>query len=899
MATTYLRLFPAVNQFELENGQLNVAGHIRVYYQGTDDLADIFDEDGTQLAQPAILDSNGRTLGLFVDASRTYRLEVYDRFDSLIYTVQKMTPCGGGGGSALGNIYQIVSSDGTLNIDEYDDGGVKTFDLSTHVEDSTDLLEWVAATGSSVLEGGVYRANYAGGTMEIGDRGVIMAGGRYYHVTLHMVANKNVSDPSYDDITVHLQGRDRNTGDIVEYTSVDKVIDYSMGLAQEFEVSADILPATDIELLVVIDGSEITGATFGIVDMDVHRVYSGAPYIPGGVAPKPWVAEHYQETLTAGTGITIDENNVISATAAEQVNADWDANSGVAEILNKPDLSVYAEKSELEDYQEKLTAGTGISIDADNVISATADAQVNADWDANSGVAEILNKPDLSVYAEKTELSDYQEKLTAGTGILIDADNVISATADAQVNADWDATSGVQEILHKPDLSIYAQSANLAAVATSGSYNDLFDKPTIPAAQVNSDWDSTSGKSQILNKPDLSVYAEKTELSDYQEKLMAGTGITIDADNVISASATAQVNSDWDATSGVAEILNKPTEKDLVAGVNISITESGNSVIISAAGGGSSVNADWNAASGQPGYIENKPTLAAVATSGSYNDLSNKPTIPAAQVNSDWDSNSGVSKILNKPDLSIYAESANLATVATSGSYTDLLDKPTIPAAQVNSDWNSSTGLSEILNKPDLSIYAESANLATVATSGSYNDLSNTPTIPAAQVNSDWDATSGVSEILNKPAETTLVAGTGVVITEPTSNTLRISADETVLWENASGKSPNTAGDFPITLSEAITHFDTVRIYWQAFNDSAKNHLVSEKMTDLGNITLEAGIYNTSSDKCFSIIWALGVSGTTVSHIAAKYNGWESTTVNNGVSFVRLYKIVGVKRVSS
>ena len=34
---------------------------------------------------------------------------------------------------------------------------------------------------------------------------------------------------------------------------------------------------------------------------------------------------------------------------------------------------------------------------------------------------------------------------------------------------------------------------------------------------------------------------------------------------------------------------------------------------------------------------------------------------------------------------------------------------------------------------------------------GDYNTLSNKPTIPAAQVNSDWDATSGISVILNKP----------------------------------------------------------------------------------------------------------------------------------------------------
>lgn len=84
----------------------------------------------------------------------------------------------------------------------------------------------------------------------------------------------------------------------------------------------------------------------------------------------------------------------------------------------------------------------------------------------------------------------------------------------------------------------------------------------------------------------------------------------------------------------------------------------------------------------------------------------------------------------------------NLATVARTGSYNDLTDKPTIPSGQVNSDWNATSGVAEILNKP---------NLATVATSGSYTDLSNKPTIPSAQVNSDWTATSGVAEILHKP----------------------------------------------------------------------------------------------------------------------------------------------------
>ena len=123
---------------------------------------------------------------------------------------------------------------------------------------------------------------------------------------------------------------------------------------------------------------------------------------------------------------------------------------------------------------------------------------------------------------------------------------------------------------------------------------------------------------------------------------------------------------------------------------------------------------DWTETdTDSPAYIQHKPDLAAVATSGDYDDLQNKPTIPAAPVNADWTAESGLAEILHKP---------NLATVATSGSYNDLTNKPTIPAAQVNSDWDASSGKAQILNKP---------TLATVATSGSYADLSNKPTIPS------------------------------------------------------------------------------------------------------------------------------------------------------------------------
>ena len=80
----------------------------------------------------------------------------------------------------------------------------------------------------------------------------------------------------------------------------------------------------------------------------------------------------------------------------------------------------------------------------------------------------------------------------------------------------------------------------------------------------------------------------------------------------------------------------------------------------------------------------------------------------------------------------------------STGSSVDWEDFPSIPAAQVNADWSAGTGVAQILNKPVL---------ATVATSGSYNDLSNKPNIPAAQIQSDWNQTqAGYADFIkNKP----------------------------------------------------------------------------------------------------------------------------------------------------
>lgn len=98
--------------------------------------------------------------------------------------------------------------------------------------------------------------------------------------------------------------------------------------------------------------------------------------------------------------------------------------------------------------------------------------------------------------------------------------------------------------------SVYVEASELASVATSGSYNDLENKPTIPAAQVNSDWNADSGVAQILNKPTIPTVNDAT-LTITQNGTSKGTFTANDADNTtIEVSDTTYSN--FTGTDGVS-----------------------------------------------------------------------------------------------------------------------------------------------------------------------------------------------------------------------------------------------------------------------------------------------------------------------------------------------------------
>lgn len=346
----------------------------------------------------------------------------------------------------------------------------------------------------------------------------------------------------------------------------------------------------------------------------------------------------------------------------------------------------------------------------------------NAKSDFSGSYNDLTNKPNLSTVATTGNYNDLTNKptipsvgdgtITIKQGETVKGSFTTNQNGDTTITLDDAGASDWSEIENKPDF---------ATVATSGSYNDLTNKPTIPTS--TSDLTNNSNfvsDANYVHTDNNFTNSEKTKLSE------------------IASGAEVNVQSDWenDNQSSDAYIRNKPS----LAAV---------------------------ATSGAYSDLSGKPSLAAVATSGDYDDLTNKPTIPTVPTDvSAFNNDAGYITGVDWDDV---ADKPNLATVATSGSYNDLTDKPTIPTVgngtvtinqggelkgtfTMNQSGDTTINLGQGISSVGWDDITGKPNFATVATSGDYDDLANKPTIPAAQVNSDWDAVSGVAKILHKPA---------------------------------------------------------------------------------------------------------------------------------------------------
>ena len=313
--------------------------------------------------------------------------------------------------------------------------------------------------------------------------------------------------------------------------------------------------------------------------------------------------------------------------------------------------------SAIANKQDKLTAGTGISIE-DNIISATS-------TDGTSNYTELTNKPQIN----NVELLG--NKTLSDLGIQPAGTYLTEVPAEYVTETELNSKGYLTTV---PDG--YAKTEDLATVATTGSYEDLTEKPTIPT-----EYTLPTASTTVLGGVKVD-----------------GTTVTI-LDGVITAHVTSE-----GGTTDYSVLTNKPQINGVELTGNKSLTDLG----IQAAG--------------------SYATTTQLDAKADVTDLDNYLTIDDAAAN-----------YATKEELGNKADSSTLSNYVTTTSANQTYATKTELADKANTS-DIPTNISDLTNDSgfitkdvtDLSNYTPTANLHTVATSGSYNDLQDKPVIPTA-----------------------------------------------------------------------------------------------------------------------------------------------------------------------
>ena len=381
-------------------------------------------------------------------------------------------------------------------------------------------------------------------------------------------------------------------------------------------------------------------------------------------------------------------------------------------------------------------------------------------------------------------------------------------------------------------ISTKANDADLSTVAKSGSYNDLSNKPTIPIVPANIVQEIKAGKTANIitvntngTNKDITidnVANAKQATKDANGNIITSTYATKDEVSAIPKFAIQVVEAlpSENISSTTVYLLNTGDEPDNIYTEYIY------------------VNQRWEKLGTQKldlsGYAQ-KTDLATVATSGSYNDLTDTPTIPIITDVYSAVSSLGMSGKAVANAISVKTDDDTLAKVAKSGSFADLTDKPVIDlelkADSINAVQNKvvKASLDTKAEKEHIHTANEVTGLETVATSGSYNDLKNKPTIPTTTdtpvANSNEALTAGgaYSALLGK-------ANTTDLATVATSGSYNDLTNKPIIDDAL-----NTLSDNAVKNSVITNKFNTKADTATTYTKKEVEALIPTKTSDLTN----------------------------------------------------------------
>lgn len=256
---------------------------------------------------------------------------------------------------------------------------------------------------------------------------------------------------------------------------------YFLGIATEDIVNDDDGKVTQFGKVRGIDTSGFSqGAVLWVSPTTAGALTATEPTAPNIKLPVAFVINSHASTGTLFVRATV------SATAEQGALAD--------SALQAADIGVT-----VQGYSAVLASTTASFTTADETkldgIAAGAEVNVNADWNAVSGDAQILNKPtlgtaaaaattDFATAAQGTKadsalqaadigvtVQGYSAVLAGTTASFTTADETkldgIEAGAEVNVNADWNAVSGDAQILNKPAILAFSGGITTVSIVSS------------------------------------------------------------------------------------------------------------------------------------------------------------------------------------------------------------------------------------------------------------------------------------------------------------------------------------------------------------------------------------------------------------------------------------------------
>lgn len=533
-------------------------------------------------------------------------------------------------------------------------------------------------------------------------------------------------------------------------------------------------------------------------------------------------------------------------------NGEFDRNCSGKLYLEGPNTIAQEWKFDLDDsyYHSQSINGSTVLVTPNDL--NYYDVKLKLAWDVDYPNKPNVNLNKISIVDITTILSTTVSGVggnyTGGDGILVnDETYVISVDMDyinrhLNIDASEIIASAVNIATAYTDARVTSVSGDLVNLIAEVSASI----PTGSVTQVQSDWteQDTSSPAYIQHKPEeygllagdnisitasgnnfiISSTASEASGVNYQ----AGYGIDITGDTISVVSSIipdAQINSDWTATSGKAEILNKPNESELIAGAGVSITASGSNYIISAVVTGYPIIS---------GYV----TEAELQTVSG--DIVNQiPDVSNLATKQELSTVSGMI-----PDISGLATNADLQIVSAS--------IPTLPSEEEvefeELDLNDYALASSI---PEVSNLATKSELQTV--SAAIPDVSNFvtgPTVSAIVDEALVDVPSGVSG---------LVAGDNITITASGSNYV------------ISGQ----AGGGDVTRADLVSVSGTLESQIQTVSGA-----IVDIPTGVSGVVAGEGIAITASGSDYVISCTVTGGGSGTTYTAGDYIGIVDDTIS-------------------